>query len=124
MDILLFRGVLASALVLLVSLAARRLGPRAAGQLLGSPTTTGPFQALLCMTSGTGGGGTGHARQHHRTAGRCDLHPRLRMPRPRLRPALTLLLALGCAAAVGGSDRSTVTRRKVLMLSCVSSMST
>ncbi|MET9670610.1 hypothetical protein ABZY19_35485 [Streptomyces sp. NPDC006475] len=101
MENMLLRGVLAPALVLLVSLAARRLGPRAAGQLLGSPTTTGPFLALLCMTSGTGAAAQA---THGSTTGQLVVAIftlAYGCLAPRLRPALTLLLALGCAAAVG-----------------------
>ncbi|MFJ5309563.1 hypothetical protein [Streptomyces sp. NPDC088350] len=52
MEILLFRVALAPSVVLLASVLARRLGPRFGGQLLGAPTTTGPFLALMCLTSG------------------------------------------------------------------------
>ncbi|OXY95536.1 hypothetical protein BEK98_15405 [Streptomyces diastatochromogenes] len=49
---LLFRVALAPSVVLLASVLARRLGPRFGGQLLGAPTTTGPFLVLMCLTSG------------------------------------------------------------------------
>ncbi|MFJ6650538.1 hypothetical protein ACIQPS_33395 [Streptomyces sp. NPDC091290] len=101
MEILLFRATLAPSLVLLVSVAARRLGPRAGGQLLGAPTTTGPFLALMCMTSGTGaaaqathGSATGQLAVSVFTLAYGRLAPHLR-------PTLTLLSTLGCAAVAG-----------------------
>lgn len=101
MEILLFRATLAPCLVLLVSLAARRAGPRWGGRLLGAPTTTGPFLLLLCTSSGTAtaaGAARGSVAGQLAVAGFCLTYGRLAA---RLRPAATLAASLACAAAAG-----------------------
>lgn len=101
MEILLFRAVLAPCVVLLVSLAARRIGPRAGGRLLGTPTTTGPFLLLVALGEGTkaaAGSVPGCVAGQAAVAGFCLGYGTLA---PRLRPALTLAAALAGAAAAG-----------------------
>jgi hypothetical protein len=101
MEILLFRTALAPCLVLLVSLVARRVGPRLGGRLLGAPTTSGPFLAVLCLGSGTG---AAENAAHGSAAGQlsvacfCFSYGRLAA---HLRPAVTLALSLGAVAAAG-----------------------
>jgi len=101
MEILLFRAVLAPCVVLLVSLAARRIGPRAGGRLLGTPTTTGPFLLLVALGDGTkaaAGSVPGCVAGQAAVAGFCLSYGRLA---PRLRPAWTLAAALAGAAVAG-----------------------
>ncbi|MGF1428372.1 hypothetical protein [Kitasatospora sp. LaBMicrA B282] len=99
MELLLFRAALAPSLVLLASLVARRSGPRRGGQLLGAPTSTGPFLALTWLGSGPG---RAAAAAHGTVTGTlvvacfCLAYGRLAATR---RPLRTLLAALGCAAA-------------------------
>ena len=106
MEILLFRTALAPCLVLLVSLAARRIGPRLGGRLLGAPTTSGPFLAVLCL--GSGAGAAAHAA-HGSAAGQlsvtafCFSYGRLA---PRRRPASALVLSLACVALAGAVETS------------------
>ena len=98
MEILLLRAVLAPCFVLLVSLAARRMGPRAGGRLLGTPTTTGPFLLLLALADGTktaAGSLPGCVAGQAAVASFCLAYSRLA---PRLRPARSLATALACAA--------------------------
>ena len=98
MEILLLRAVLAPCFVLLVSLAARRMGPRAGGRLLGTPTTTGPFLLLLALADGTktaAGSLPGCVAGQAAVASFCLAYSRLA---PRLRPARTLATALVFAA--------------------------
>jgi hypothetical protein len=98
MEILLIRAVFAPCCVLLVSLAARRLGPRAGGRLLGTPTTTGPFLLLLALADGTktaAGSVPGCVAGQAAVAGFCVAYGR---PAPRLRPARTLAAASAFAA--------------------------
>ena len=98
MEILLFRAVFAPCVVLLVSLAARRIGPRAGGRLLGTPTTTGPFLLLISLGEGTraaAGSIHGCVAGQVAVAGFCLGYGRLA---PRLRPIWTLAAALACAA--------------------------
>jgi hypothetical protein len=100
-EILLFRTALAPSLVLVVSLAARRLGPRVGGQFLGWPTTTGPYLALVSMTSGAGAAAQA---THGSVTGQLVVvvfalaYGRIA---PALRGAPTLLVALGCAVLAG-----------------------
>jgi len=99
MEILLFRAVLAPCVVLLVSLAARRIGPRAGGRLLGAPTTTGPFLLLVALSDGpkaAAGSVPGCVAGQTAVAGFCLGYGRLAP-----RPAWTLAAALACAAAAG-----------------------
>jgi hypothetical protein len=104
MEILLFRTALAPCLVLLVSVVARRLGPRLGGRLLGAPTTSGPFLAILCL--GSGADAAAHAA-HGSVAGQLSVavfsftYGRLA---PRFRPALTLTLSLACVAIAGAVE--------------------
>ena len=101
MGILLFRAILAPCVVLLVSLAARRLGPRAGGRLLGAPTTTGPFLLLIALGHGTrvaAGSAHGCIAGQAAVAGFCLGYGRLA---PRLRPVWTLMAALACAGVAG-----------------------
>jgi hypothetical protein len=98
MEILLLRAVFAPCLVLLVSLAARRLGPSVGGRLLGTPTTTGPFLLLLALADGTktaAGSLPGCIAGQAAVASFCLAYSRLA---PRLRPARTLAAALAIAA--------------------------
>ena len=98
MEILLLRAIFAPCLVLLVSLAARRLGPGVGGRLLGTPTTTGPFLLLLALADGTrtaAGSLPGCIAGQAAVASFCLAYSRLA---PRLRPARTLAAALGIAA--------------------------
>ena len=98
MEILLLRAVLAPCFVLLVSLAARRMGPRAGGRLLGTPTTTGPFLLLIALAGGTkaaAGSVPGCVAGQVAVTGFCLAYGGLA---PRLRPAWTLSAALACAA--------------------------
>ncbi|WP_143658625.1 hypothetical protein [Streptomyces sp. IMTB 2501] len=101
MEILLLRTALAPSLVLLVSVVARRSGPRRSGLLLGAPTTSGPFLALMWLN----GGSQAAARAAHGNvaaqlivAAFCLVYGRLA---PVLRPARTLTAALVCAAGAG-----------------------
>ncbi|MER6126787.1 hypothetical protein ABT173_30095 [Streptomyces sp. NPDC001795] len=101
MDILLLRTALAPSLVLLVSVVARRSGPRLGGLLLGAPTTSGPFLALMWLDGGT----EAAARAAHGNVAAqlvvvsfCLAYGRLA---PALRPARTLTAALACAAGAG-----------------------
>ncbi|WP_369386763.1 hypothetical protein AB5J72_03480 [Streptomyces sp. CG1] len=101
MEILLLRTALAPSLVLLVSVVARRSGPRRGGLLLGAPTTSGPFLALMWLN----GGSEAAARAAHGNvaaqlivAAFCVVYGRLA---PVLRPARTLTAALVCAAGAG-----------------------
>ena len=98
MEILLLRATFAPCLVLLVSLAARRMGPRAGGRLLGTPTTTGPFLLLLALADGTktaAGSLPGCVAGQAAVASFCLAYSRLA---PHLRPARTLAAALAIAA--------------------------
>lgn len=121
MEILLFRTALAPCLVLLVSLAARRLGPRLGGRLLGAPTTSGPFIAVLCLSSGSAAAAhaaRGGAGGQLCVAGFCIVYGRLA---PRCGPALTLVLSLVCVAVAGAvetlcGDDIAVTVALVLLL--------
>ncbi|MFJ5262557.1 hypothetical protein ACIQAC_19030 [Streptomyces sp. NPDC088387] len=101
MEILVLRTVLAPSLVLLVSLVARRSGPHRGGLLLGAPTTSGPFLALMWCD----GGSTAAARAAHGNIAAqlavvsfCLAYGRLA---PALRPSRTLAAALACAAGAG-----------------------
>ena len=104
MEILLFRTALAPCLVLLVSLVARRVGPHPGGRLLGAPTTSGPFLAVLCAGSGTTA--AAHAA-HGSVAGQlsvacfCFTYGRLA---PRRDPVRTLLLSLSVVAVAAGVE--------------------
>ncbi|WP_329587277.1 hypothetical protein OG500_37865 [Kitasatospora sp. NBC_01250] len=101
MELLLLRVALAPSLVLLASVVARRLGPRRGGQLLGAPTTTGPFLALTWLASGPE---RAASAAHGTVTGTlvvacfCLAHARLAPTRP---PGRTLALALLCAAGAG-----------------------
>jgi hypothetical protein len=98
MEILLLRAIFAPCLVLLVSLAARRLGPSVGGRLLGTPTTTGPFLLLLALADGTrtaAGSLPGCVAGQAAVASFCLAYSRLA---PRLRPARTMAAALAIAA--------------------------
>lgn len=104
MEILLLRTALAPCLVLLVSLVARRVGPLWGGRLLGAPTTSGPFIAVLCLGSGTA---TAAHAAHGSIAGQlsvacfCFAYGRIA---PRRRPLITLLLSLAVVAAAAGLE--------------------
>lgn len=101
MELILLRAAIAPCLVLLVSLSARRLGPRFGGQLLGAPATTGPFLLLLSVSSGTRAAATasrGSVAGQLAVACFCLAYGRLA---PALRPAVTLALALPVAAVAG-----------------------
>jgi hypothetical protein len=50
---LVLRLALAPAIVLLASVAQRRLGPRFGGRIVGFPLTTGPFLAVICLQYGS-----------------------------------------------------------------------
>ena len=98
MDLLLLRAAIAPVLVLLASLLARRLGPGVGGQLLGAPTTTGPFLAVTWLASGPQQAATaahGTATGMLGVASFCVAYARLAPTRPAAR---TLPLALACAA--------------------------
>ena len=109
MDILLLRVALAPCVVLLVSIAARRIGPARGGRLLGAPATTAPFVLLVALGSGPRAAADavhGSVAGQLAVAGFCLGYGRLA---PRLRPGWTCLAALGCAAAgdlVGASCRN------------------
>ncbi|MEU1514501.1 hypothetical protein ABZ490_20460 [Streptomyces sp. NPDC005811] len=110
MESVLLRAALAPSLALLVSLVARRMGPRRGGQLLGAPTTTGPFLAVTWMNSGpatTASAARGSVGGLLVVACYSLAYARLA---PARRPAPTLLLALLCAlaAAVVGPASGTV----------------
>ncbi|ANP51433.1 hypothetical protein AVL59_19095 [Streptomyces griseochromogenes] len=101
MEILLLRTALAPSLVLLVSVVARRSGPRRGGLLLGAPTTSGPFLALMWLD----GGSAAAARAAHGNVAAqlvvvsfCLAYGRFA---PALRPSRTLTAALACAAGAG-----------------------
>ncbi|MGW8374998.1 hypothetical protein [Streptomyces sp. ODS28] len=101
MEILLFRAALAPSMVLLASVVARRLGPRRGGRLLGAPTTTGPFLALVCWDAGRSAGAEaaqGSVAGQLVVACFCLAYGRLA---PRLLPWRTLARALLAAAAAG-----------------------
>jgi hypothetical protein len=104
MEILLFRTALAPCLVLLVSLVARRLGPRFGGRLLGAPTTSGPFLAVLCL--GSDADAASHAA-HGSVAAQLSVvvfsftYGRLA---PRCRPAPTLVVSLACVGIAGAVE--------------------
>ncbi|MEU6141957.1 hypothetical protein ABZ848_16520 [Streptomyces sp. NPDC047081] len=101
MEILLLRVALAPCLVLLVSVAARRLGPHRGGLLIGAPTSTGPFLLLMCSTYGPR---TAARAVHGCVTGTlvvaCFGLAYARFART-LRPAWTLPLALAGAATAG-----------------------
>ncbi|MEU1179879.1 hypothetical protein ABZ464_19915 [Streptomyces sp. NPDC005820] len=104
MESVLLRAALAPSLALLASLVARRMGPRRGGQLLGAPTTTGPFLAMTWMNSGpttTASAAQGGVAGMLVVACYSLAYARFA---PARRPARTLLLALLCAlgAAVVG----------------------
>ncbi|MFJ5974554.1 hypothetical protein [Streptomyces sp. NPDC093060] len=97
MEILLLRTALAPSLALLVSVAARRSGPRLGGLLLGAPTTSGPFLALMWLDGGSDV--AAHAARGNVAAQLvvvtfCLTYGRLA---PALRPTPTLTAALTCA---------------------------
>ncbi|AZQ32394.1 hypothetical protein EJ357_02130 [Streptomyces cyaneochromogenes] len=101
MEILLLRTALAPSLILLVSVVARRSGPRLGGLLLGAPTTSGPFLALMWLD----GGSDAAARAAHGNIAAqlavvsfCLAYGRLA---PALRPAWSLTAALVCASGAG-----------------------
>jgi hypothetical protein len=50
---LVLKLALAPVIVLVASLAQRRLGPRLGGRIVGFPLTTGPFLAVICLQYGT-----------------------------------------------------------------------
>jgi hypothetical protein len=105
MELLLLRSALAPLLVLLASFLARRLGPRRGGQLLGAPTTSGPFLALTWLTAGpekAAAAAHGTATGMLGVACFCLAYARLA---PAHRPARTLVFALACAggAALAGA---------------------
>lgn len=104
MEILLLRIAFAPLLVLLVSLVARRVGPRLGGRLLGAPTTSGPFLAVLCVGSGTGAAANaahGSAAGQLSVACFCFTYGRIA---PRRRPAQTLVLALAAVTLAGAVE--------------------
>ncbi|EST19036.1 hypothetical protein [Streptomyces roseochromogenus] len=101
MEILLLRTALAPSLVLLVSVVARRSGPRRGGLLLGAPTTSGPFLALMWLNGGSEAASRaahGNVAAQLIVAAFCLVYGRLA---PVLRPARTLTAALVCAAGAG-----------------------
>ncbi|MGW7349974.1 hypothetical protein [Streptomyces sp. NPDC054784] len=106
MEILLVRAALAPSVVLLASVVARRLGPRRGGQLLGAPTTSGPFLLLVCAESGPGAAGRaaqGSVASQLVVAVFCLVYGRLAT---RTRPARALpgaLLAAAGAALVAAA---------------------
>ncbi|RLL67893.1 hypothetical protein [Streptomyces sp. Z26] len=106
MEILLARAALAPSVVLLASVVARRLGPRRGGQLLGAPTTSGPFLLLVCAESGPGAAGRaaqGSVASQLVVAVFCLVYGRLAT---RTRPARALpgaLLAAAGAALVAAA---------------------
>ncbi|ANS62897.1 hypothetical protein SLINC_0673 [Streptomyces lincolnensis] len=101
MEILLLRVCLAPCLVLLVSVVARRLGPRRGGQLIGAPTSTGPFLLLMCSTYGPGPAArAAHGCVTGTLVVVCFGLAYARLA-PVLRPAWTLLAALAGAATAG-----------------------
>ncbi|OIK03757.1 hypothetical protein [Streptomyces monashensis] len=98
MEILLLRTALAPSLVLLVSVVARRSGPRRGGLLLGAPTTSGPFLLLVWLSGGSAAAAhaaRGNVAAQLVVAAFCVAYGRLA---PVLRPARTLTAALACAA--------------------------
>jgi hypothetical protein len=98
MELVLLRSALAPLLVLLASVVARRLGPRRGGQLLGAPTTSGPFLALTWLAAGpekAAAAAHGTATGMLGVACFCLAYSRLA---PTHRPARTLVFALACAA--------------------------
>lgn len=101
MELMFARVALTPSLVLLISLVARRAGPDRGGQLLGAPTASGPFLLLVYLdggsTSATHAALGGVAGQLVAVCF-CLAYGRLASV---LRPAWTLLAALGCAAAGG-----------------------
>ncbi|MGN5381908.1 hypothetical protein ACQ4WX_46910 [Streptomyces lasalocidi] len=101
MEILLLRTALAPSLVLLVSVVARRSGPRRGGLLLGAPTTSGPFLLLVWLSGGSAAAAhaaRGNVAAQLVVAAFCLAYGRLA---PVLRPARTLTAALACAAGAG-----------------------
>ncbi|MGW1291203.1 hypothetical protein ACWD4N_48725, partial [Streptomyces sp. NPDC002586] len=101
MGILLLRTALAPSVVLLVSVVARRSGPRRGGLLLGAPTTSGPFLALMWFSGGSATAARaaqGNVAAQLIVAAFCLGYGRLA---PVLRPARTLTVALVCAAGAG-----------------------
>jgi hypothetical protein len=99
MEVVLARTTLAPLLVLGVSLAARRAGPAVGGQLLGAPTSTGPFLLLVCLESGPA---SAARAAHGCLTGQLVVvcfslaYGRLAL---RLGPAGTMICAIGVAAA-------------------------
>ncbi|MFD8087956.1 hypothetical protein ACFV4F_40435 [Kitasatospora sp. NPDC059722] len=101
METLLLRAALAPSLVLLASVVARRLGPRRGGQLLGAPTSTGPFLALTWLAAGPAKvAEAAHGTVTGTLVVACFSLAYARFA-PARRPPWTLVLALLCAAAAG-----------------------
>jgi hypothetical protein len=101
MEMVLFRTALAPMITLLASLAARRLGPRWGGRLLGAPLTTGPFLMLLCVELGPAAAARaaqGAITGQLAVAGFCLTYGRIAA---RLRPVCALPVALGVGAGAG-----------------------
>ncbi|WP_042377224.1 hypothetical protein [Streptacidiphilus melanogenes] len=121
MELLLLRSALAPLLVLLASVLARRLGPRRGGQLLGAPTTSGPFLALTWIASGpekAAAAAHGTATGMLGVACFCLAYARLA---PTRRPARTLAIALACAAgaALAGAGGGSVWLSTALAVSVI-----
>jgi hypothetical protein len=98
MDILLLRVALAPCVVLLVTVAARKLGPERGGRLLGAPATTAPFLLLVALGSGPRAAADsvhGSVAGQVGVAAFCLGYGRLA---PRLRPVWACAAALGCLA--------------------------
>lgn len=110
MEIVLFRVVLAPSMVLLASLAARKLGPGRGGELLGAPTTTGPFLMLLCWTRGRVAGAEaahGSVTGQLAVATFCLVYGRFAARSRPWRAQLTALAATGIAGVIGVMTRYT-----------------
>ncbi|WP_031487524.1 hypothetical protein [Streptomyces bicolor] len=101
MELLLLRTALAPSLILIVSVVARRSGPRLGGLLLGAPTTSGPFLALMWLDGGSGAAARaaqGNVAAQLAVVSFCLAYGRLA---PALRPARALTAALASAAGAG-----------------------
>ena len=108
MDILLFRAGFAPLLVLLMSITARRAGPRWSGRLLGIPVTTGPFVLLVFLHYGTGvaaGAARGAVAGQLAVASFCLAYGRLALRLRRLSPLPFALAAAATADVIAMADR-------------------
>lgn len=95
------RFLLTPLVVLIASVCARRLGPRWAGQLIGAPTTTGPFVILICLSAGIGRGAAaalGCVIGGLTVVSYCLLYSLLAQ---RWRPLHSWVAAIGCSLLIG-----------------------